>query len=221
MALAAMRGMGLDDSCTVVDVGAGWTELEVCLRREGYWMGRYIPVDACIDGVDLEDWLPPRSAEFFVALEVIEHMRRPLRLLYAMAMGATKGVVVTTPNPRTTDVLGMGVTHQTPVCRETLESLGFEVQPCSLFGKPEDSLFATWGGTKAENDACGDGMCWRKPLKQVADTLVAERDEARAEVQRLHKGIRAATDGLNSGAVDECEVERTLLRLAACRRGDA
>ena len=38
----------LDDSHTVVDVGAGWTELDFFLRAEANWRGRYIPVDGGI-----------------------------------------------------------------------------------------------------------------------------------------------------------------------------
>src|ERR1700751_3778570 len=69
-----MVSKNLNDGDTVYDIGAGWTEFDYTLRHDYNWKGRYIPVDAGIDGTDLEHWIPPRQAEFAVALEVIEHL---------------------------------------------------------------------------------------------------------------------------------------------------
>lgn len=149
-ALRAMYELGLDDDCTVFDVGSGWGEFGARLHT-GDHLGaipssraRYVPVDACIDGTDLNRWKPARAADFFVALEVIEHLDRPARLLNAMQRQATKGVIVSTPNPRTTDVLGMDETHVRSVDRFTLRAWGFEVREVSFYGTPADSLFGVW-----------------------------------------------------------------------------
>lgn len=152
-AITFLYDAGLTDEHTVVDVGAGWTEFDHRLRAShptipnGYhdgWRGRYIPVDACIDGTDLDRWNPPREAEFFVALEVVEHLIQPWRLLCALKRHATKGVVISTPNPETTNVLGMDSTHRTAVPAYSLEAFGFHVETRSFYGKPDDSLFAWW-----------------------------------------------------------------------------
>lgn len=144
-----MIANGLDDSMTVVDVGAGMTEFDFCLRAEYGWRGRYIPVDGGIDGTDLNCWSPPRDAHFFVALELIEHLNEWRTLLTRMQNRATKGVVLSTPNPFTTDVLGMDPTHVTEIYPIELEGYGFTVTEETFYGgvfsggKP-DSLLATW-----------------------------------------------------------------------------
>jgi trans-aconitate methyltransferase len=161
-ALEVMHHEGLDDDCTVVDVGSGWGEFGVRLHtgrskfdleleRWGPWVAsiapsraRYIPVDAALDGTDLETWTPPRPADWFVALELIEHLDNPGRLINNMIMKARRGVILSTPNPATVDVLGMDATHRTPVGRHRLEALGFRVEERSFYGKPADSLFAVW-----------------------------------------------------------------------------
>lgn len=129
---------------TLFDVGCGWTEFDYYLREKLKWRGRYIPVDACIDGVDLDRWEPPREAEWFVALEVLEHMEDPRHLLRVMRNASTKGIVLSTPNPATTDVLGMDPTHRTPIPAEWLQRWGFIVQACSFYGERDDSLLAVW-----------------------------------------------------------------------------
>jgi hypothetical protein len=144
-----MISQGLDDSMTIVDVGAGMTEFDYCLRAEYNWRGRYIPVDGGIDGTDLKVWTPPRNAHFFVALELFEHMYNWQRLALNLQLNANIGVVASTPNPETTDVIGMDPTHEVEVPREHLELLGFNVVDSTFYGgvfsggKP-DSLFATW-----------------------------------------------------------------------------
>lgn len=149
MALNALKEAGLNHSSTIMDVGAGWTEFDYCLRVDGGLRCRYIPVDGGIDGVNLEVWSPPRLVNYFVCLEVIEHLRRPTILLLNMQMSTKPGgaVVVSTPNPETVDVLAIDATHKTPVSRGFLTALGFDVEVTSLFGKPNDSLFAVWKNT--------------------------------------------------------------------------
>lgn len=144
-----MVANGLDDSMTVVDVGAGMTEFDYCLRAEYNWRGRYIPVDGGIDGTDLNEWKPPRDAHFFVALELVEHLNKWRTLMARCQVRATKGVVLSTPNPFTTDVLGMDPTHVTEVFPVDLQDMGFNVTEETFYGgvfsggKP-DSLLATW-----------------------------------------------------------------------------
>lgn len=137
-----MRFNGLSNDDTLIDVGAGWTEFDFCLRTDFNWRGRYIPIDGGIDGTDIETWVPPRSVDWFVALEIIEHLDDPFRLVRTMVQHARKGVIISTPNPRTTDVLGMDATHKTPVWRKDLVLSGFQVDERSFYGQPEDSLFA-------------------------------------------------------------------------------
>lgn len=143
-AVDLMKWAGLSDSQTIYDIGAGWTEFDYCLRVDGKFKGRYIPVDGGIDGTNLEEWIPPRRADWFVALELIEHLNDPGRLLFEMIDLADKGVILSTPNPYTTDVLGMDDTHKTIVWPQYLQNMGFEVKSRSFYGKPNDSLFAYW-----------------------------------------------------------------------------
>ena len=140
---------GLDDSMTVVDVGAGMTEFDYTLRAEYGWRGRYIPVDGGIDGTDLNIWTPPRSAHFFVALELIEHLVNWEHLVDGMKTAAMRGVVMSTPDPRTTDVIGMDPTHVREVWPSHLEAMGFDVVASTFYGGVfsgglHDSLFSTW-----------------------------------------------------------------------------
>lgn len=149
-AIQTMFDNGLDDSMTIFDVGAGMTEFDYCLRVEFDWRGRYIPVDGGIDGTDLNNWMPPREAHWFVALELLEHLRNWGVLMYRMQMKASQGVVVSTPNPRTTDVIGMDPTH---VCEVSAEDLSrgwdFKVTEETFYGGvfsngEPDSLFGVW-----------------------------------------------------------------------------
>ena len=142
----ALLDMGLTDEDTVIDVGAGWTELDYCLRRELNWRGRYHPIDGGLDGTDINYWLPANTGAFIVALEIIEHLRYPLARMSRWQAHA-RGIVVSTPNPETTDVLGMDPTHVTPVTKRDLDTLGFSVEERSFYGQPSDSLFATWRNT--------------------------------------------------------------------------
>lgn len=146
-ALKAMQELGLEDSDTVFDIGAGWTEFDYCLRAEGNSKCRYVPVDGGIDGVQLETWVPPRDAEFFVALELIEHLYDPFRLVMELQKRVTKGIIISTPN---TDLLGekavidMDATHFSPIYQFALRAHGFEVEPSTFYGKENDSILGVW-----------------------------------------------------------------------------
>jgi hypothetical protein len=148
-AIEAMMSHGLDDSMTIFDVGAGMTEFDYCLRREYDWRGRYIPIDGGIDGTDLNYWNPPRTAHWFVALELLEHLVHWEYLIRRMQIKAERGIVVSTPNPKTTDVIAMDPTHVCEVHQYALEMYEFNVTEETFYGgvfsggKP-DSLFGVW-----------------------------------------------------------------------------
>lgn len=150
-AIEAMYAHGLDDTMTVFDIGAGMTEFDYCLRREYDWRGRYIPVDGGIggDAHDLETWIPPREAHWFVALEILEHLCDHFGLVTRMQKSASQGIVVSTPNPATTDVIAMDPTHVAEIHPEYLTNVGFKVTEETFYGgvfsggKP-DSLFGVW-----------------------------------------------------------------------------
>lgn len=149
-AIEAMQNIGLDSrSHTIVDVGAGMTEFDYCLRKEYDFMGRYIPVDGGIDATDLNNWTPPREAHWFVALELVEHLYNWPLLVERMQNKAITGVVLSTPNPLTTDVIGMDPTHVVEVHRSQLEAHDFTVTDEYFYGGvfsngQPDSLFGVW-----------------------------------------------------------------------------
>lgn len=141
--------LGMDSQSTLLDVGAGWTEFDYCLRREFDWRGRYIPLDASLDGVELEEWEPPRSYDFFAALELFEHLSNPLRLMELLQGATLRGGVATVPDPERVDVFAMDETHHTEVDRTMLEGRGFEVQSVGIYGGhygggDRDGLLASW-----------------------------------------------------------------------------
>lgn len=147
--IESMIDHGLDDSMTVFDVGAGMTEFDYCLRAEYNWRGRYIPVDGGIDGVDLNYWFPPREAHWFVALELLEHLQNWETLVERMQRNALQGVIVSTPNPRTTDVIGMDPTHVCEVHEAQLSNYHFNVSDEYFYGGiysngESDALFGVW-----------------------------------------------------------------------------
>lgn len=142
-----MIAQGLTDGMTVIDVGAGMTEFGYCLMHDYGLRVRYIPVDGGIDGTNLETWTPPREAHFFVALELIEHIHNWRGLLQGMIDKAQIGVVLSTPNPRTTDVIGMDPTHVVAIQPGDLHEFGFSVTETTFYGGAysngePDSLFA-------------------------------------------------------------------------------
>ncbi|MFF3669080.1 hypothetical protein [Microtetraspora malaysiensis] len=135
---------GLSNLDILVDVGAGLTELDVCLRVEHGWRGRYVPVDGWLDGVDLNTWEPDRCFDWFAALEILEHLNEPGRLVEVLQKHATRGLVVTTPNPDVWDVLAMDSTHVTPISRAMLEEWGFQTTLHTFYGKYQDGLTGLW-----------------------------------------------------------------------------
>lgn len=139
----ALFRMGLADFHSVMDVGAGSCQFGRYLREVGF-RGLYIPVDAVIDGTDLETWTPAQQprANFVVAIEVIEHVSRPMRLLSALRAAALRGIAITTPNPEAVDVLRCDPTHVSVVSPEDLKFHGMNVVRRSWFGVPDDTLLA-------------------------------------------------------------------------------
>lgn len=144
-----MNLLGVAEWDVAYDLGAGMCELDRRLRDRGLHL-RYVPVDGCIDGTDLNDWtldpgrIPP--ADVYVAIEVIEHLQDPLALCYRLFERARKGVIVTTPNARRVDVLGMDETHRWALTDTMLQAAGFQVEARQLFNDFEDTLVA-WRAT--------------------------------------------------------------------------
>ena len=144
-----MVRLGLTDTDTVYDLGAGMTELDYTLRVDFGWRGRYIPVDQGIDGTDIQWWTPRRNVEFTVALEFLEHLPFPEMVVENMQAVTSKGIVVSVPNPENVDVLGIDDTHVTIVTREMLEGWGFAVYEQMFYGGvfsggKSDSLLGVW-----------------------------------------------------------------------------
>lgn len=132
--------MGLNSGHTVVDVGAGSCQFGRYLRERG-WRGEYVPVDAVIDGTDLEAWAPVHKADFFVCIEVVEHLKNPGRLMAWILRMSRRGVVLTTPNCETVDVLKCDPTHVSVVPPDALSGC-FTVERHTWFGVMDDSLLA-------------------------------------------------------------------------------
>lgn len=148
-AIEEMYLHGLDDSMTVFDVGAGMTEFDYTLRAEYNWRGRYIPIDGGVDGTDIDFWTPKRDGHWFVALELMEHLKQPFVCLDTWKQHATQGVVISTPNPKTTDVLGMDATHLCEIHEWQLREAGMGVTEETFYGGifsggQPDSLFGIW-----------------------------------------------------------------------------
>lgn len=149
-AIDAMYERGLDNSMTIMDIGAGMTEFDYTLRAEYGWRGRYIPIDGGIDGTDINIWKPARKVHWIVALELLEHLNNPYTKLGEWRQASTQGVVISTPNPETTDVLGMDPTHVCEIHANDLRTMGgMEVSEETFYGgiwsngRP-DSLFGVW-----------------------------------------------------------------------------
>jgi hypothetical protein len=135
--------LGMNNRHTLVDVGAGTCQFGQYLRERG-WRGEYIPIDAVIDGTDLETWTA-RPADYMVSIEVVEHVHSPYRLLDTMVRNARRAIVITTPNHEAVDVIGCDPTHVSVVPAWALEGDGFTVERASWFGVPDDTLLA-WRG---------------------------------------------------------------------------
>lgn len=139
-----MRSMGLQEGDLVVDIGAGRCEFDHLLHELGLRV-RYLPIDGSIDGTNLEVWCARNlRADFYVAIEILEHLREPFRLMLELMRTAKKGVLATTPNPNTVDVLGIDSTHVTPLDEDDFFFMGWDTEIRSHFGKKDDSILAWW-----------------------------------------------------------------------------
>ncbi|AZM48764.1 hypothetical protein DMB38_25970 [Streptomyces sp. WAC 06738] len=143
VAAEQLHRSGLNNEDTLMDLGAGGTELDYCLRREHDWRGRYVPVDGWIDGTDLETWTPARPPAWFAALEIVEHLQDPQRLIEVMKR-AGRGFVLTTPNPAVVDVLAMDSDHVHAVTRTQLQAWGLHTSVHTFYGTPDDGLCGLW-----------------------------------------------------------------------------
>jgi hypothetical protein len=134
----------------VVDLGAGRGEFGAYLRHRWPTSGHiYLPIDASIDGCDLEDLAPwVQGATFYTAIEFLEHLSHisVSHFLAFLPYRAVKGAVITTPNPKCTDVLGMDTTHQTPINQEWLREAQWECEAQPLFTEKPDTLVAWSAG---------------------------------------------------------------------------
>ncbi len=144
-----LKRHGLTDDDTLVDIGAGWTELDYCLRKEYDWRGRYIPIDGGISNLDLNSWVPERQVEWFVGLEILEHLTEPERLVNVLQNSTVKGGVVSVPDPAKVDVFALDSTHVTEVHETDLREWGFEVTSEQLYGGvfsegANDALMGWW-----------------------------------------------------------------------------
>ncbi len=140
-----LRAHGLADSDILIDLGAGHTELDFFLRKEYGWRGRYVPMDAWIDGTfDLLTWRPARSVGWYAALEVLEHLEDPESLVRRMKESALEGFVVTTPNSKRVDVLAQDPTHVTALDEETLQSWGLRTTLHNFYGMHQDGICGLW-----------------------------------------------------------------------------
>jgi hypothetical protein len=129
--------MGLHGD-SVMDVGSGSGQFGTYLRSRG-WQGKYIPVDAVLDGTDLETWTAPlMSVGFCVCIEVIEHLQNPHRLISQMFWAAQRGLVLTTPNHEVVDVLRCDPTHVSVIPAQDLEDAAFTVERHSWFHEQDN-----------------------------------------------------------------------------------
>jgi hypothetical protein len=135
---------GFSDRDTLLDLGAGGTELDYCLRTEHDWRGRYVPVDGWIDGTDLETWTPPHPPAWFAALEIVEHLQDPQRLIKVMKEHARRGFVLTTPNSAVVDVFAMDSDHVHAFTRTQLQAWGLHTTVHTFYGTPDDGLCGLW-----------------------------------------------------------------------------
>jgi 2-polyprenyl-3-methyl-5-hydroxy-6-metoxy-1,4-benzoquinol methylase len=138
--LDRLMRLGLRVGDSIIDVGAGTCQFGRYLHECG-WSGEYTPVDAVIDGTDLERWTAP-PADFIVCIEVVEHLHHHGALINTMVQAARRGVVLTTPNSEAVDVIACDPTHVSVVPAWALEVVGFTVERHSWFGVPQDSLLA-------------------------------------------------------------------------------
>lgn len=142
---------GLDPTRDLIaDVGAGMCDFARYIYQTRNFQGRYLPVDGSIDGARLEDWDPVLAFNAIVCIETVEHLRtaHAIRLMETMK-DASWRVVLTTPNPEVWipevgSVENLDPTHHSSWDEFELQELGFTTRTHSLFGKPNDTIIATW-----------------------------------------------------------------------------
>jgi hypothetical protein len=139
-AYCALVSIGLKSEHVLLDIGAGSCQFDHFMRTRFRWMGRYLPVDATLDGTNLNNWKPKAKVDFVVCLETLEHLKVPDRMLRHIRSAAKYGAVVTVPNPDVVDVLRCDPTHVSVVDPGMLLRHGFEVTPVNCFGKKDDTL---------------------------------------------------------------------------------
>ena len=141
-----LESLGLANNDTIIDVGAGYCEFDRYLRGVRGWHGIYVPVDGAINGVELDAWIPDFRPNFFVCIEVIEHLDNPYRMLTHFERFAENGAVVTTPNCNEVDVIALDRTHVSFVPPQWfVEHHGWSVRGKELFNHGEnDTLIATY-----------------------------------------------------------------------------
>lgn len=140
---------------TIVDLGGGRGEFGLYLRERFPKLNlTYVNIDGSIDGVDLQRYDPVLEADFYVSIEVIEHLESPWRMLAYAAECSRKAVIITTPNARVTDVLGMDATHRTPITVNALGAHNFtEIGMYKLFTADRyDTLVARKRGLLYKDD---------------------------------------------------------------------
>lgn len=139
---------GLNDTSLLMDVGAGMCDFDFYLRTTRGWKGRYLPVDASIDGSDLETAALPIKADYVTAIEVIEHVANP-DFIDRLKAATKTHLVVTTPNTSYLGeeaVVAMDRTHVRPYYDAELHALGFNISVHAFFGQRNDSILADWAG---------------------------------------------------------------------------
>lgn len=128
-----LLALGLQPGDLIVDVGAGMCDFDRYIRTTRNFDGRYWPIDGAIDGVDLNVWYPRISADFFVSIETLEHLRDPGRIMFMLNQFARKGCVITTPCADKVDVFSMDNTHISPLNWKFFAEHGWEFDHVSVF----------------------------------------------------------------------------------------
>src|SRR6266568_5097709 len=124
-----LLALGLQEGDVVVDLGAGRCEFGRYLRLELRQPSLvYLPFDGAIDGIDFDDFIPLVKADWYVAIEVLEHLHDPWTTLDQISRCARRGIVLTTPNSSEVDTLGMDETHRVPITPQDLLSRGLSVE---------------------------------------------------------------------------------------------
>lgn len=143
-AVKQLLTMGLDDDSIILDFGAGWCEFDYYLRRSKDWKGRIINVDGAINGQELNRIYKSdyTDVDFVVCLETIEHLEKPGETIFELENYVTSGLVFTTPNPETVDVLAMDETHSVGIGIAEWTAMKYEAEARTLRGTENDTILA-------------------------------------------------------------------------------